>query len=226
MREDWAEAQEQTRKFVNEHVITDVSYLIADLYRAAIEGVDGISDYEEELRNVCETIDYEQMASDYDLVQWGDEWAVMEHWFETLESAKEFLFEEKLVDFLDMEESQEFGGLRTADDVSDFALNYVDLRVVESGGGFAIVDDSKWWDSIEDWYNSVGYKKVDTSEYLIESLEFWIVDELLARRLEEKGEPVEKIYGLNVWGRGCSGQAILLDEVMQEICRECQLPEM
>lgn len=50
-----------------------------------------------------------------------------------------------------------------------------------------------------------------------EALEFWLVSDWLGRRLKEQGEMVEMdIYGMTVWGRCTSGQAILLDGV---ICR-------
>ena len=52
----------------------------------------------------------------------------------------------------------------------------------------------------------------------IESLEFWVVSEFLARKLKENNEMVEEFMGLTIWGRCCSGQAILLDNVISEIC--------
>ena len=55
----------------------------------------------------------------------------------------------------------------------------------------------------------------------IEALEHWAVSDWLAERLAEKGEAVSRdFYGLNVWGRTCSGQAIALDSVILEILRE------
>ena len=51
-----------------------------------------------------------------------------------------------------------------------------------------------------------------------EVLEFWAVSEWLADKLIEKGEQVGKGFlGMHVWGRRCSGQAIYLDEVIQDI---------
>ena len=51
--------------------------------------------------------------------------------------------------------------------------------------------------------------------------EHWIVTEWLAARLEERGEVIERdFYGLTIWGRACTGQAILLDEVICSIYDE------
>lgn len=63
----------------------------------------------------------------------------------------------------------------------------------------------------------------DTNDYdseYAEILEYWIVTDRLRRWLEEKGECVSEVRGLNIWGRGCSGQSIVLDNVIQEIYKE------
>lgn len=54
-----------------------------------------------------------------------------------------------------------------------------------------------------------------------EIYEHWIVSEWLAGQLEERGEVVERdFYGLTLWGRAGTGQAILLDGVICEIYDE------
>lgn len=54
-----------------------------------------------------------------------------------------------------------------------------------------------------------------------EVLEWWLVDRYLADRLFEKGEPVIRTdYIGNWWGRTCSGQAITMDHVIEEIAKE------
>lgn len=51
--------------------------------------------------------------------------------------------------------------------------------------------------------------------YVREAYEHWIVSDWLAGKLEEAGEMVSRdIYGLTIWGRCTTGQAILLDGVM------------
>ena len=73
----------------------------------------------------------------------------------------------------------------------------------------ALVDDPKW---VCDEYN------VDMDDYRGEVYEHWIVDYWLASRLSEQGEVVGDVFGLRVWGRGCTGQAIKLDNVIRTIC--------
>lgn len=54
-----------------------------------------------------------------------------------------------------------------------------------------------------------------------EALEHWLVSNWLADRLMDKGEMVVKdFYGLTIWGRSTSGQAIFLDCVIQEIFQD------
>ena len=54
--------------------------------------------------------------------------------------------------------------------------------------------------------------------YQTEALEHWIVSDWLADKLAERGEMISKdIYGLTIWGRVCTGQAILLDDVICQI---------
>ena len=57
--------------------------------------------------------------------------------------------------------------------------------------------------------------------YKAEALEHWIVSDWLADRLKKYGEMVSTdIYGLTVWGRTCSGQAIASDYVIQRIYQD------
>lgn len=57
-----------------------------------------------------------------------------------------------------------------------------------------------------------------------EIFEWWAVSCYLARRLKEQGQPViECGYGVSYWGRCCTGQAILLDEVISRICDDMEI---
>ena len=54
--------------------------------------------------------------------------------------------------------------------------------------------------------------------YIIEALEHWIVSDWLANELNAAGEMVNSdIYGLTIWGRRTSGQAISMDAVICDI---------
>ena len=51
-----------------------------------------------------------------------------------------------------------------------------------------------------------------------EALEHWVVSDFLARKLKERGEAVcDDFFNLTIWGRTTSGQAILLDTVIEDI---------
>ena len=56
---------------------------------------------------------------------------------------------------------------------------------------------------------------LDVCEAESEVYEHWIVTDWLANKLEPKGEMIERdFYGLTIWGRCCTGQAITLDDVI------------
>lgn len=56
-------------------------------------------------------------------------------------------------------------------------------------------------------------------------LEWWIVTEWFAKKLHEKGEPILEWGNNHYWGRTCSGQAILLDGVITDICSDMEILE-
>jgi hypothetical protein len=51
-------------------------------------------------------------------------------------------------------------------------------------------------------------------------LEWWLVSSYLASELEERGEPIATDGHSHWWGRTCSGQAIVLDGIIQQIIGE------
>ena len=56
--------------------------------------------------------------------------------------------------------------------------------------------------------------------YIQEIYEWWVVSDWLVKKLQERGEPIlENIYG-TWWGRTTTGQAILLDAVIEDIYEE------
>lgn len=66
----------------------------------------------------------------------------------------------------------------------------------------------------------------DIEPEYIESLEYWQVTEHMGEKLQEKGEAVIiDFHGLTIWGRSCSGQAILLDGVIDRIAQDMEILE-
>ncbi len=58
----------------------------------------------------------------------------------------------------------------------------------------------------------------DLEEYRQEVFEHWLVSSWLSKKLQEHGETViEDFYGLTIWARCTTGQAIWMDWVIQQI---------
>jgi len=73
-------------------------------------------------------------------------------------------------------------------------------------------DDQDIWEALCE------YERIDPYN---QALEHWIVSDWLADKLLEHNEMISKdIYGLTVWGRCCTGQAIAADYVIQQIYQE------
>lgn len=54
----------------------------------------------------------------------------------------------------------------------------------------------------------------------IEAYEHWLVSGWLGEKLQARGEMVDDVFGLTIWGRTCTGQAIYMDSVIEEIYDE------
>lgn len=64
-----------------------------------------------------------------------------------------------------------------------------------------------------------GKRDDDNGEYP-EIYEYWSVSEWLADKLEGRDEVIFEMLDFIVWGRQCTGQAIKLDCVIQDIAEE------
>lgn len=63
----------------------------------------------------------------------------------------------------------------------------------------------------------------DAETEMQEIFEWWIVTNWLYEKLKEKNEPVLEWGNNYYWGRTCTGQAIMLDWVISEICAEMEI---
>jgi len=62
------------------------------------------------------------------------------------------------------------------------------------------------------------FESLDDEGEPIEIYEHWIVTDWFVDKLIEHGESVEKdFFGLSIWGRTTTGQAIYLDSVIEDI---------
>lgn len=76
-------------------------------------------------------------------------------------------------------------------------------------------------EEIEDYPAFCNEHEIDTDDFENEVYEHWIVSSWLARKLSERGHVVcNDFMGLTIWGRCCTGQAIYMDGVIEDICNE------
>ncbi len=70
-------------------------------------------------------------------------------------------------------------------------------------------------EALIDWYfDDMGW---DINDYRQEVFEHWLVSSWLFKKLQEHGETVVELYGLNIWCRTTTGMAIAYDSVIKEI---------
>jgi hypothetical protein len=191
-----ANTQEAARNYVQQHINGNVSALIAPLmsnYEAACN-VYGA----EEIEELCQMpIDYEGLLSEqirnYDL---GELRAVVESstigedFDELIRAVVEECFTGRLKTKNLAEE------LRSA--VLCKALELTregQCDLVEELG----LDIDDWQQDVYEWYD---------------------VSFTLGSHLMAKGEKVVSFYGLRLWGRTCTGQAVYMDGVIEDIVRE------
>jgi len=81
---------------------------------------------------------------------------------------------------------------------------------------------SKWDDEIDEFSYKVddSFEEEGAEPTYIEALEYWLVDDWFGENLKQKGELVGELCNLTIWGRSCTGQAISLDYVVQEVLKD------
>src|SRR5579864_5766786 len=68
-----------------------------------------------------------------------------------------------------------------------------------------------------DFFSFDEIENLDQGSEMQEIYEWWIVSDWLAEKLKKQGEPIlDNNYG-TWWGRTTTGQAIFLDEVIEDI---------
>lgn len=102
----------------------------------------------------------------------------------------------------------------------DRARELVREAIDEDGDNQEQIEDLDLED-IRDLKEAIDNLCLDYTDAENEVYEHWLVSEWLAAKLEEKGEAIERdFYGLTIWGRCGTGQAILLDRVICDIYDE------
>ena len=78
-------------------------------------------------------------------------------------------------------------------------------------------------DAVDDWEEFCRDNDIETDDFETEIYEHWVVTEWFKRRLEQQGEVVGEFFGLDIWGRGSTGQAISMDGVIAEIAIDMEI---
>ena len=103
---------------------------------------------------------------------------------------------------------------------ADKAREMIRQAIEEDSGNQQAIDDLELQEP-DDLKEALDKLNLDVFQAECEVYEHWIVSDWLATKLEEKGETIERdFHGLTVWGRCCTGQAILLDRVICDIYDE------
>ena len=72
--------------------------------------------------------------------------------------------------------------------------------------------------AVSNWQEFCEDNDIEADHY--EVYEHWLISNWLSEKLAAKGETVGELCGLTIWGRGCTGQAIALDGVIERIACE------
>ena len=106
--------------------------------------------------------------------------------------------------------------------------NEIEIKQLDFGYKWVNTEDDTESDVFdtehEAMQNAVEQNNLDY-DYL-EPYEYWIVTDWFADKLESKGQMILKdFYGLTIWGRCTTGQAILLDHVIGQIAEDMEILE-
>lgn len=106
-------------------------------------------------------------------------------------------------------------------DETEYRSEATDQDICEAEGWEPLDDvaffnlDTDQTSEAEDWEELCEEQGIEPDER--EAYEHWIVTNWMGEKLEAKGETVREFMGLTLWARGTTGQAVYLDDVIQEI---------
>lgn len=230
-------------ELVQREVIYSVSCLISDLAKVANQ----LDDYDTYLTLVGGKPDYEEAARFFilndadlsELEQITDEYAWWNDVVEAVTDPSYSLLRPYVVEYRDGDGDEEAFECWATDfaHAKEECLNicrYAEITGVELDDTQGIDDwcdnnpglldaiRQKVWEIVDieggayEWVcNNFGLDPEYSEIY-----EHWIVSDWLGRKLSERGHVVESYLGLTIWGRPCTGQAIYMDGVMEQICNE------
>ncbi len=111
--------------------------------------------------------------------------------------------------------------------------DYVEVYYDDERGGYAFKydEDGEEPEVSDEVYDTeeqaceAAVSEYDLDYDYLEAYEHWIVTEWLAEKLKARGEIVGEVYGLTIWGRCATGQAISMDGIIGEIAEDMEILE-
>ena len=230
-------------ELVQREVIYCVSCLISDLGGVA----DQLDDYDTYLTLVGGKPDYEEAAQYFilndadltDLEQITDEYAWWNDIVEAVTNPSYSLFRPYVVEYRDENGDEEtfecwatdLGHAKEEclDSYRDAEITGVELDDTQSiddwcdnNAGLLDAIRQKVWEIVDIEGGAYGWvcDNFGLDPEYGEIYEYWIVSDWLGRKLSERGHIVENYLGMTIWGRGCTGQMISMDGVMEQICND------
>lgn len=221
-------------RLVNREVVACASQLMSALYEATNYPLDNLRLEEDDIRGLMVAKDYEspvtERLAEADVFNLENAVEFVEHdWdeflvengfptFDMLEEAIDALWS-KLLELEDIDDptpEQEAECVRISaeyyslpGDLEDwFKANDGKLEVLRQAVIALCEEHGDWENLAQELAVEPNYDEVD---------EHWIVTDFLGRKLEQEGHTVRTVCGLTIWGRGCTGQSIALDYVIQKI---------
>lgn len=104
--------------------------------------------------------------------------------------------------------------------------NMYEYKCPECGEGFTDLDEFKpdendfYWGECPSCEHKLDHEPENEPQ---EVYEWWIVTEFLYKKLKERGQVVLEWGNNCYWGRTSSGQAIALDGIITDICKEMEI---
>lgn len=209
--------QELASRLVNREVIYCVSSLVSTL-SALVQNVsyevqrnEGIL-WEEDILPLLEWVDYEEALRAWVMDSSGTDVDSLEravemggYWENVVDASGYTTYLSEFIPTPEQEEAFDFQEWLDADKERDEEFRELVFdRLVETS-------------DIEELCRELN---VDTDDYRNEVYEHWIVTRWMADKLGERGEAVGELFGIPIWGRCCTGQAISLDYTIQQMAIE------
>ena len=114
-------------------------------------------------------------------------------------------------------------------EAAEYAINQDGSYLVEKEGLWGLYDNDDLDNPIVDYEHETKEELIewyfddmswDIEDYRSEVFEHWLVSNWLSKELDANGEVTVECYGLTIWCRTTTGQAIHCDSVMEQIYQE------